>query len=143
MSMVFCRGCAKQIHETAPVCPQCGAPQFDVPSSTASSGEGVGWGNPMAWVIACAPLIGAIAEGIIAGVSNYTGGWLVIITIGINIFLCDRDSKELAKNGINTSGLNTWLVPMYLFQRAKLLNEKVAYPILWCVLFFVQLVGAA
>lgn len=28
MAMVFCRGCAKRIHETAPTCPQCGAPQL-------------------------------------------------------------------------------------------------------------------
>ncbi len=27
MSMVFCRGCGKQIHETAPTCPHCGALQ--------------------------------------------------------------------------------------------------------------------
>lgn len=27
MAMVFCRGCGKQIHETAPSCPQCGALQ--------------------------------------------------------------------------------------------------------------------
>ena len=26
-NMVFCRGCGKQIHESAPLCPQCGAPQ--------------------------------------------------------------------------------------------------------------------
>lgn len=27
MAMVFCRGCAKEIHETALTCPHCGAPQ--------------------------------------------------------------------------------------------------------------------
>jgi hypothetical protein len=27
MAMVFCRACAKEIHETAPTCPQCGASQ--------------------------------------------------------------------------------------------------------------------
>ena len=27
MSMVFCRGCGKEIHSSAPVCPHCGAPQ--------------------------------------------------------------------------------------------------------------------
>jgi TM2 domain-containing membrane protein YozV/type II secretory pathway pseudopilin PulG len=27
MSMVFCRGCGKEIHESAPACPHCGAPQ--------------------------------------------------------------------------------------------------------------------
>ncbi len=28
MSMVFCKGCGKEIHESAPTCPHCGAPQF-------------------------------------------------------------------------------------------------------------------
>lgn len=27
MSMIFCRGCGKEIHETAKTCPSCGAPQ--------------------------------------------------------------------------------------------------------------------
>lgn len=27
MGMLFCRGCGKQIHDTAPNCPHCGAPQ--------------------------------------------------------------------------------------------------------------------
>jgi hypothetical protein len=27
MAMVHCRGCGKEIHETALTCPQCGAPQ--------------------------------------------------------------------------------------------------------------------
>lgn len=28
MAMVFCRGCAKELHETAVTCPQCGAGQI-------------------------------------------------------------------------------------------------------------------
>lgn len=37
MTMVFCRGCAKEIHETAPTCPQCGASQFlQAPTSAAT-----------------------------------------------------------------------------------------------------------
>ncbi len=27
MNMVYCRSCSAQIHETAPACPKCGAPQ--------------------------------------------------------------------------------------------------------------------
>ncbi len=27
MAMVFCRGCGKEIHESAMACPNCGAPQ--------------------------------------------------------------------------------------------------------------------
>ena len=33
MSMVFCRGCGKEIHESAPVCPHCGAPQKIQPTA--------------------------------------------------------------------------------------------------------------
>ncbi|MDF7826626.1 zinc ribbon domain-containing protein [Pontiellaceae bacterium B12227] len=33
MSMVFCRGCGKEIHETAPTCPHCGAPANPQPQA--------------------------------------------------------------------------------------------------------------
>ncbi len=33
MGMVFCRGCGKEIHETAPSCPHCGAPQHSAAAS--------------------------------------------------------------------------------------------------------------
>ncbi len=33
MGMVFCRGCGKEIHETAPTCPHCGAPQHSAAAS--------------------------------------------------------------------------------------------------------------
>ncbi|PRA64892.1 hypothetical protein CQ065_12080 [Pseudomonas sp. MYb187] len=35
--MVFCRGCAKEIHNTALTCPQCGAPQGVVAAQSASA----------------------------------------------------------------------------------------------------------
>lgn len=35
MAMVYCRACGKEIHETAPMCPHCGAPQNQ--SATTSS----------------------------------------------------------------------------------------------------------
>lgn len=34
MDMVFCRGCEKQIHQSAPTCPGCGAPQTDAQPAT-------------------------------------------------------------------------------------------------------------
>lgn len=40
MNMVYCRGCAKQIHETAPTCPQCGAPQTTARGKTTYSSYG-------------------------------------------------------------------------------------------------------
>ena len=35
MSMVFCRGCGHQIHESAPACPKCVAPQSSLKSAAA------------------------------------------------------------------------------------------------------------
>ena len=36
-SLVFCRGCAHQIHETAISCPKCGAPQVTLTKSAATT----------------------------------------------------------------------------------------------------------
>ena len=40
MAMVFCKGCGKEIHESAPTCPHCGAPQFTVSNGTSSFNGG-------------------------------------------------------------------------------------------------------
>ncbi|MDH4943895.1 zinc ribbon domain-containing protein [Sulfurimonas sp. C5] len=44
--MVYCRGCGKEIHETAETCPHCGAPQ-NIPSTKTNSVAlffiGLGW----------------------------------------------------------------------------------------------------
>ncbi|QJP95654.1 MULTISPECIES: DUF805 domain-containing protein [Pseudomonas] len=44
MSMVFCRGCAKEISSLAVACPQCGAPQATQQSF--ASGPAITTGNP-------------------------------------------------------------------------------------------------
>ncbi len=133
--MVFCRGCGKEIHESALACPKCGAAQ-----KFGSSSQNRGWGNAMAWVIAFAPLIGTFAEGFVSGLFHYNGLWLVMVTIGVNIVLCTKDRETLLKEGVDPEKLtDPWLVPVYLFNRAKVLNENVGYPILWCVLFLLQL----
>ncbi len=47
MAMVFCRGCAKEIHETAASCPHCGAPQGLAADKTRNTATlivvGIGW----------------------------------------------------------------------------------------------------
>lgn len=39
MSMVYCRGCAKEIHTTATACPQCGAQQAVAPQPAAFNAD--------------------------------------------------------------------------------------------------------
>lgn len=44
MGMVFCRGCGKEIHESAPTCPQCGSPQSIKNTTTDTIPDGIkGW----------------------------------------------------------------------------------------------------
>lgn len=46
MSMVFCRGCAKEIHNTAVACPGCGAQQAAVQQPVPAN-TGTGWMDVM------------------------------------------------------------------------------------------------
>lgn len=63
MSMVFCRGCGKQIHETAPACPTCGAPQSVTAVAGAHEREGVVMGGTTANGIALRPQESLLFEG--------------------------------------------------------------------------------
>ena len=42
--MVFCHGCGKEIHESAPICPLCGAPQRIKTTTASTIPDGIkGW----------------------------------------------------------------------------------------------------
>lgn len=44
MGMIFCRGCGKEIHESAPACPHCGAPQSVKSTTIETIPDGIkGW----------------------------------------------------------------------------------------------------
>ena len=102
--------------------------------------------NTVVWVLAFAPIIGLILEYIFAVVVYGDGPvaeaavsdskfWY--ITLGLNIGLSFRDARQLRKAGHDTSKFSrwTWLVPVYLFQRAKSLKHNLAYFIVWIVCF--------
>jgi len=59
MPMVFCRGCGKEIHDTAPHCPQCGAPQ----ASSVAAPTGSPWLGITGIVLAIVAAISAIQVG--------------------------------------------------------------------------------
>jgi len=55
MGMVFCRGCGKEIHETALTCPHCGAPQGVAKTNSSRNIVvlilvGIGW-TVILWVL--------------------------------------------------------------------------------------------
>lgn len=54
--MVFCRGCSKEIHESAQSCPHCGATQAIV----APSSSGPGWMSIVSAILAGLAFIGSL-----------------------------------------------------------------------------------
>jgi len=110
--------------------------------------------NTIIWVLAFAPIIGLVLEYFVAA-TIYSGnqylaetaasnGQFWYITLILNIALSFWDEKRLKKAGTDTnkfSGL-VWLVPVYLYQRAKALKHSLAYFVIWVVCFVLVLAAA-
>ena len=107
--------------------------------------------NTIVWVLAFAPLIGLFLESFVAAIA-YGGNeyrWeramanseFWYITLILNVALSYGDEKKLEKSGIDTDKFKgmVWLVPVYLYQRAKALGQNMAYFAVWIVCFLVML----
>ncbi|HEJ1320897.1 TPA: DUF4339 domain-containing protein [Pseudomonas aeruginosa] len=108
--------------------------------------------NTLVWVLAFAPIIGYLMEWFVAGAINGSEAaaaramenasyWY--ITLALNLLLSFFDEKRLQKAGHNTSRFRgwVWLVPVYLYQRAKNLQQNLAYFIVWLVSFALVLLA--
>lgn len=83
--------------------------------------------NTLVWIIAFIPVIGAL----------FSFGSIVFLAV--NIILTYLDENNLKKCGCDTSALGyAWLIPMYLYKRAKLLNQNKAYFVIWCITFVIS-----
>jgi hypothetical protein len=130
---VFCFSCGEIIRREAEICPKCGVRQK--PAINTVSGNVIGQAdkpanNALVWILAWIPLIGTLFEF----------GTLVFLVI--NIVLCLIDENQLEKAGYETSSLGSaWLIPVYLYKRAKMLGNSLAYFIVWCVCFGLSFFG--
>ena len=104
------------------------------------------------WTLAFAPFIGYALELWTAGLSGMdfeeaydavSGGQYWFITLLLNIALGYLDERRLRKAGVDTAafGKLAWLVPFYLWRRAKSLGQKPAYFWVWLVMLFLTLVA--
>jgi hypothetical protein len=103
--------------------------------------------NTIVWVLAFAPIIGLFLEGVVAMIvydgNEYRAEQALLdakywyITVLLNIGLSFLDEFRLKKAGQDTSSFRgwVWLVPVYLFQRAKRLKQNQAYFITWMACF--------
>ncbi|QLF94884.1 DUF4339 domain-containing protein [Pseudomonas sp. ABC1] len=108
--------------------------------------------NTLVWVLAFAPLLGLFLESFIAmlvygdensAMEAVAESKFFYITIALNILLSVLDEKRLQKAGHNTSAFKgwVWLVPVYLYQRAKQLKHNLAYFSVWIGCFALVLLS--
>lgn len=107
-------------------------------------------GNGVVWTLAFAPLIGYILESVFAYAVNNSDSaadaamsdskyWF--ITLALNVGLSYFDEGRLNRAGYDTGKFKAmaWLVPVYLYKRAKALNQSLGYFIVWMVCFILTL----
>lgn len=111
-----------------------GKPESDAKEPPPLTGSDVD--NKYIWAIVAVPIVGVIIE-LIAGTE------LVWIYIAANIACCVLDERKL--EGAGQKSPTNWmafLVPLYLWKRAELLNQKKHYFWAWIVAFsFSILIG--
>ncbi|KEP89687.1 MULTISPECIES: DUF4339 domain-containing protein [Aeromonas] len=116
------------------------------PSSTPPALPAIAISNTLIWILAFAPIIGIFCEGFVAGAVYHdtdqaanavAEGSFFYISLIINIALSYWDERTLRKAGVNTQqfGKMVWLVPVYLWKRAKALQQKPTYFWCWLVTF--------
>lgn len=148
-TFIACVHCSHQIHESAPACPKCGTPSTTSPSIHASRIS-----NKVVWILAFAPLLGLILEGLVAGAlspNEYYAEQAMAsskywyISLILNIGLCLLEESRLKKAGVDTSsfGKLVFIVPVYLWNRSKALNQSPAYFWTWIALFVFAMLSTA
>ncbi len=96
--------------------------------------------NTLVWILAFMPILGTVLEYIIVGALGIYTTSIWVITVAFNIMLCMSDEMMLRKAGYSNVNRIVWtvfIIPIYLFSRAKLLKQHNTYAIVWCITFLV------
>ena len=102
--------------------------------------------NTYMWILAFAPFIGDFLEGVLLGLKYGAYArqtyefWYV--TLALNIILCLLDWQALKKAGHNTEKFKgwVWLVPVYMYSRAKYLKQSQVCLIVWIIVCLLTVV---
>lgn len=102
--------------------------------------------NGWAWTLAFAPIIGICLQFFIAGMLttnsnkiNRVVGELWFVTLVLNLLACYMDFQALKKSGVKMKTWYIFLVPAYLYKRAKILRHNLAYFFTWIACFIATL----
>lgn len=95
--------------------------------------------NIFVWLLAFAPLLGLLLERFIGRSFGINPNYLFFITILLNVGIAFYDAKILAKAGFDISLMGaSWIVPVYLKNRANVLGDNKAYFYVWCLMFVIM-----
>lgn len=155
MALIFCPECGNQVSEHAIQCGNCSFPIASLKNIQSTNTTGASGltnhqnkvvqpqkvNNTIVWFLAFAPLIGTFLQGFITG-AIYGDDWYYyydkfwLVTVVLNVILSSIDESKLKALGYDTDELGSnWLVPIYLYRRAKMLGHDQAYFWVWIVLF--------
>ncbi|HEY1843428.1 MAG TPA: NINE protein [Buttiauxella sp.] len=96
-NMVFCRGCGKELHETAHTCPHCGAPNQVAGSKSRITAAVLAFF--LGWFGAHKFYLGKTGQGILYLLFCWTGIPAIIAFIEFIIYLCNSDADFARKYG--------------------------------------------
>ena len=89
-------------------------------------------------LLVIAPILGAILQAIVSNSTGASYAHLMIVFIIVNFGLAYYDSDRLKLTGEYSSSLGSpVLIPIYLYQRAKLLGHSYSYATIWTILFII------
>ena len=159
MKNVFCPECGLQASSYTIICNRCSYPIGNRINGTLLNPisftqnptyyNKVNVNNTIVWLIAIAPIFQSFFQGFVYGFvnslsynRNYSFGTFFWVAFIINSVLCYWDINKLKESGIDTSKIKNdyWLVPVYLYKRAKLLNQELSYFIVWIVTFILSII---
>jgi hypothetical protein len=96
--------------------------------------------NALVWWLAVAPIVGLLIASFLAGITNKSPDAFWWVTLALNMALSHLDEKKLKLAGHKTDKMGScFIIPVYLFKRAKILNQNNSYFIVWLVLFALSL----
>ena len=108
MSMIFCRGCGKSIHESAVSCPHCGATQAASVTSVTSAG------NPSIWMAVTSLVLGILCALVAVVEGEWTPSDVVLelifgiagLVFGVVSLSTRRAGKGMAITGVVLTSLS-------------------------------------
>lgn len=112
MAMVFCRGCGKEIHDSASSCPQCGAVQTVESTPNSQKSKWMAITSLVLGIMAALAIIGILDQGMadaeeILGIVMFAVLSIIFASISLSQ---KRWGKGLSIAGIVLSGISLLIV---------------------------------